>query len=344
VAISGRNLFCAWTDDRGGSQRVEVALSRDGGRSFGVPTTVPRASATPGGHRQWLPVLAPDGHGGAYLVYLEEDDPSADDALPQTRVFFRPVTSDGSLGPVQRLDQGQPVQLAAKLDHAWAPSIAARGDRVSVAWVDFRTYDWRPYSRTSTDGGATFAPERDVSSAYSMNPAPREQLADSPSVALDAKDTFVAWTDWRKEDDTNVMPSSAYDTWVARSTGGGFEPEVRADDRGARQASTFWPAAVAQGGDVLVAWQDSASGTGDIRMARIGHAERGPAVRVDDTGRSGINQYRPSLALAGRRLVAAWEDERNGPMQIYAATAPGSGIPQTAGPVFPGAAVDSGLP
>jgi predicted amidohydrolase len=317
VAISDRRVWAAWTERRSGSQRVHVALSRDAGRRFRSPIEVPPASGAPGAHRQWLPALASDGSGGAHLAYVEEDGLSDDDALPQSRVVFRRIDPNGTLGPPQRLDQGRPVELASKLDNAWAPAIAAAGPRLTVAWVDFRTYDWRPYARTSTDGGASFGPERDVSSAFTTGPQPLEQLADSPSVALDVQRSYVAWTDWRKDENTNVRPSRGYDTWLASTEGGGFTPEIRADQRGAQPASTFWPALAAEGGDALVAFQDSGTGRGDIRIARLRRGtDRGPALRADDT-HPGINQYRPAIAIAGRRVILAWEDERNGPMQIY---------------------------
>jgi hypothetical protein len=64
-----------------------------------------------------------------------------------------------------------------------------------------------------------------------------------------------------------------------------------------------------------------AAGPGDIRLARIHAGHAGPAVRVDDSGRAGWNQWRPAIAVAGGRAIVAWEDERDGPTQIYTARA-----------------------
>lgn len=338
VAISSRCVFAAWTEARSGKQRVRVAVSNDG-RRFGKPVTIPPASDSDSPHTQWLPELAPASApgGDVHLAYLEEDDLSADDGLPQTRVVYRSVdgtektrcaTAGAKPGPPQRLDQGQPSEFAAKMDHSWAPDIASRGKRVVVSWVDFRTYDWRAYARTSTDGGASFAPEQELGEGQEPGePEILEQLADSPSVALGPEKAFVAWTEWRKEGDTNVRPGSAYDTWIVTAEDGAFGLEVRADDLGAEQASTFWPAAAADGSDALVAYQDSSAGLGDIRIARIrGGSERDASQRVDDTGDGAVNQYRPAIATSGRNVIVAWEDERNGPSRIFFARARSSRV------------------
>jgi hypothetical protein len=142
-------------------------------------------------------------------------------------------------------------------------------------------------------------------------------------VAIAGRRTLVAWTDWRKETATFSRVSRDYDTWLSASDGGEFGPEARADTLGVRQASSFWPALAVDGGHALVAWQDSSSGSGDIRLSRLGpgHGAR-HSIRVDDTGDAGANQYRPAIAVAGRRVVVAWEDERDGPMQVYFAAAP----------------------
>ena len=181
----------------------------------------------------------------------------------------------------------------------------------------------------SVDGGRTFGPEREVSDTGPLFDSGKvtEQLADSPSIAIDGPRTLVAWTDWRKETATFARVSRDYDTWLSASTGGEFGPEARADTLGARQASSFWPALVVRGDEALVAWQDSSTGTCDIRLSslRPGRNAR-RSIRVDDTGGAGVNQYRPAIALAGRRVVVAWEDERDGPMQVYFASAPLSSV------------------
>ena len=67
-----------------------------------------------------------------------------------------------------------------------------------------------------------------------------------------------------------------------------------------------------------------AAGPGRILLARIdgrGAVTR-RRVRVDDGGRRGWNAWRPALAtVSGGHVLAAWEDERDGPGQIFVARA-----------------------
>jgi hypothetical protein len=147
-----------------------------------------------------------------------------------------------------------------------------------------------------------------------------ESLEDSPSAALGREGPLVAFTDWAKDDSSATTPSRLYDTDAAIP--GGTRHQV--DQHGAAHVETFSPSLLAlPDGDALVAWQDMARGPGDIYVRRVGSdgAPAGRAQRVDDTGTAGWNQWRPALALTARRVVAAWEDERDGPAQIYAARA-----------------------
>jgi hypothetical protein len=94
---------------------------------------------------------------------------------------------------------------------------------------------------------------------------------------------------------------------------------VQVDPYRGKPLSTFWPAPCASGRDALIAFQDSSQGVGRIRIARIrGGSKRGRALRASDTA---AGAWRPALACSGARAVLAWEDDRDGPPQIYAATA-----------------------
>lgn len=317
-------VWVAWQDDSSGTWRAYVARSADGGRTFGPPLPV---DATPAaGVKQWKPQVAATGPGRAVVAWIDERGRFGGDDLAQAQVRLARIEGD-AVAPSVRVDDGlQPVPLAATLDHAWAPSLAVSGERVLVSWIDFRSYDWRVSARESADGGATFGPEQ----VLTATPGDVEALDDTPRAAYaqaapnDPVRGLVAHTRWRKEPEGLRTPSRLYDTVLASL--GGPAP-VQADDHGGDQVSTFSPAlATLPGGDVLIAWQDHAKGPGDIFLARMRGAAAGtpvrrPAVRVDDSGTAGTNQWRPQVALTANRVVVAWEDERDGPAQIYVARA-----------------------
>jgi hypothetical protein len=300
----------AWVDRSSGRERVYLSRSGDGGRRFGPPR--PLDGSPPAGVAQWRPALAQGAGDTVHAAWIDERERFADGGLPQAGLFYARVTG-GTPESGRRLDGGgPPAALAAKLDNAWAPSVAVRGGRVLVSWLDFRNYDWDVFSRTSEDGGGSFAPEVTVNDT----PSGDEALNDSPRAALLSGGPLVAWTDWRKRDSSASRPHSAYDTYSAVPGG----PNRQVDPHSGRQVSTFSPAICSLGKDALIAFQEALHGQNDIRIVRmLGGTRRSRTRRVDDAGRGGGNAWRPQLACSGGRVLAAWEDERDGPPQVYAA-------------------------
>lgn len=223
---------------------------------------------------------------GAFVAWVR------DGALMGARIGDRP----------QRLDDTPPVELAKQLDNAWAPSVAVRGRRVLVSWVDFVNYKWDVFSRLSTDGGATFAPSVRVNDSPDAN----EALDDTPRATFAHGQPYVAWTDYRKRD--TIAPSPLYDIYGARPG----EPNAQLDGDGSRQVNAFAPAVTTLAdGSPLVAFQSNRGATADIRLS--------DGRRVDDAGARAVNSWRPAITRLGRRRVlVAWEDDRDGPSNIFA--------------------------
>jgi predicted amidohydrolase len=301
----------AWVDRSTDRERVHFAQSSDGGRRWGSPK--PLDASPPRGVAQWRPALAHGRGDVVHAAFVDEREVSADDALPQAHLFYARVRG-GQPEAARRLDQGDPAPLAARSDNSWAPRVSVRGDRVLVTWLDFLRYDWDVFTRESTDAGAKFADQRDVNDT----PAADEALNDSPDAALGGSKPLVAWTDWRKRDSAATQPHEQYDVFVA-SPGA---KNVQADRHGTRPVSTFAPSICAsRGDDAIVAYQDASRGQNDVYAVHLrGGTKRGAPRRVDDAGDRGGNAWRPRLGCWGNRVIAAWEDERDGPAQVYAAT------------------------
>jgi hypothetical protein len=312
VALGPRGLLTiAWVDRSTGRERVYFAQSHDYGRSFGRPRPIdpsaPKAAA------QWKPALAQGKGGVVHVAFIDERAIGLDD-LPQAHVYSAQIAK-GKASKAKRLDTGEPAPLATKFDNSWAPSIASRGKRVLVTWIDFLNYDWDVFSRLSTDAGRSWKDQKLVNDT----PTDTEELADTPRAALAAKASLIAWTDWRKRASSATKPHPMYDTYLS----GGGGKNVQVDPYGAGQVSTFAPDICAVGRrDALVAFQDASKGQNDIRAVYMkGGRKRGRARRVDDGGPSAGNAWRPRLGCSGKDVLAMWEDERNGPAQIYFARA-----------------------
>jgi hypothetical protein len=290
--------------------RVVFAQGREG--AFGEPQPIDPAAPT--GSAQWKPALALGSGGVVHAAFVDARSRSADAALPQAGIYYTRIKA-GVPDASRRLDGGTPAPLASKLDNAWSPALAVRGNRVLATWLDFTNYDWDVFSRESSDAGDSF------DRAIDANPEPAdvENLSDAPKPVLTAGASFLAWTDFHKRPSMKA-PHPLYDIYVAQRD----KPPLQADPYGARQVSTFWPSACADGRDLLVAFQDSASGVAHIRITRIKRgAKRGHAFVVDNASAAA---YRPAIACSGRRAIAAWEDARAGAPRIYAASASTSRI------------------
>jgi hypothetical protein len=295
VAVRGSEVWLAAQVD----DHVAWARSSDGGRTFAAPQAVDSPAET------WRPSIAATGAGTAYLAWIDTRDRFTLDDLPQAGLYGARLPGGA---PVRLDSTAAPDPLAQTLDNAWAPSVAARGTKLLVTWIDFHSYDWDVRARYSADGGATFGDELPVN----VEPKSIESLEASPHAALAPRGAAVAFTDWRKSPDSAHRPSSLYD--IALQSPDSRHPR-KIDGTGTAHVDAFSPAlAIAPGGDAIVAWQDMRRGTGDIRITRAG--ERVGRSRVVAGGLRG-NRWRPALAISGKRAIVAWEDSRDGPSQVY---------------------------
>jgi uncharacterized membrane protein YgcG len=321
VAVGARGrVTVAWSDDAGGVAHVLFSRSAPGGRGFSAPRPVD--GSAPELASQLKPALAQGRGDLVHAAWIDDRERSADDDLPQAHLLYARIAR-GRPGPPRRLDADPPVALAAKLDHAWAPRIATRGRRVLVTWLDFQNYDWGVFSRLSTDDGGGFGKQARVTDNDESADAQQEELADSPDAAFTGRrgTPLIAWTDWRKRD-TAAAPHQEYDVFVASP--GAANRQV--DPYGARQVSTFAPSICATGKErAIVAYQDSSRGRSEVRAVTVGgsggggsgDAGRGRARLLSDAGARGGNAWRPRIACSGGRVVALWEDERDGPPRLY---------------------------
>ena len=303
IALGGKGrVTLAWVED----ERVVFARSVNYGRRWAKPTAL---DPPPEEVAQWKPALAQGKGDVVHAAFIDEREIGLDD-LPQAHIYYSRIEK-GKQTKAERLDTGKPAPLATKFDNSWAPSVASRGKRVLVSWIDFLNYDWDVFSRLSPDGGNTWRGQQVVNDT----PDEDEELADTPRAALTGKSALVTWTDWRKRSSSATKPHPMYDIYLSAPG----EDNVQIDPYGGKQLSTFSPDICRVGRrDALVAFQDASKGQNDVRAAYVKRGrKRGRPRRVDDGGPRAGNAWRPRLACSGKRVLALWEDERDGPAQIY---------------------------
>lgn len=151
VGERGR-VYLAWTVGEDPAADIRLAISGDGGTTFGEARTV----AETGGHSD-APALAVDGDGDVHLAFAESPDG------PWRAAHIRYSRSvDGVTFPEPRPVSGTYPQAA---ESAAFPSLAVAGRAVHVLWELFPGVGQRPRGlalASSRNGGAGFGEPRTV--------------------------------------------------------------------------------------------------------------------------------------------------------------------------------------
>jgi large repetitive protein len=254
------------------------------------------------------------------VAWVDERDGGPDGVRFEHIYFARGRQHGEWFTPSVRVDRGAPVRPATALDNKWAPTIAARGRRIVVAWSDFRNYNWDVYAAHSHTGAA-------FSTNVRVDDSPIfERINDHPALAIgDDGVVHAVWADRRDTaGDTNVFYARSIDgsrTFAnQRQIDGsavGFDPDR---DTPSHQ---WHPCVATIGSDVVAVWQDNRLGDNDIFSVRS--PDRGGSFaleeRVDDSGGAPGEQTRPDVAVdgadqPGRSMYVIWEDDRTGTSAI----------------------------
>ncbi|HZR80778.1 MAG TPA: hypothetical protein VFD92_06755 [Candidatus Binatia bacterium] len=339
VAVHGSEISVVWQSFEIGFQddagAIRFARFDDRGRklSAGRDVRVDDGATAPGAAHvgRWHPAIAALPSGVPVVAWIDERDRGPDGVLLE-HVYAARGIDDGDgvarFAPSVRVDAGAPTRLAESHDNKWAPAIAVDGDgTVHVAWADFRDYNWDVYAARSTDGGASFGANLRVNGFPDF-----ERICDAPRFAAGAAGrATLAWTDVRaREPDTNVFLAETRDGGASWSADRPIDASSRTLDPDEDVPSDQSHVALAaRGGRTFAVWQDDREGNNDVVFAEVDTAAATPAgriERVDDSGSGPSNQYRPQLAIAGTgvgaRCIIVWEDDREGRLRIYRASAP----------------------
>ena len=299
VAVSGTYVYVAWQERNKQEARIACAMSNDRGKTFGAPVFLP-AEKSPAD--AWLPSFAAT-NGQVFLTYV--DGSSGNERIVVGK------TAEGSLAFTTKIVETlKPQPVGDVRNNQWSPSIAANGNDIAVAWVDFRNENWDVFLSRSADGGATFSPPLRVDDGTDA----LERLHDDPFLMflpnVDPLTLAVGWSDVRQRN----RYASARLSFVAGSVIGQSRRFGMAEDAAIRpRLAPLGPSKVA------VVWQDDRTLGNDIYLATStdGGASFGAEKRLDDGGDGPSYQTAPVVAGDGQgALFVAWEDSRTGKRRI----------------------------
>ncbi|MEM7203481.1 MAG: sialidase family protein [Planctomycetota bacterium] len=310
IAVSGSDVWVAWSDRRAGLGDIYVNRSRDGGASWGREA---RVDGTPAGSRaSTLPTIAASGD-EVWLLWQERRTYACGEiscAYDPDAYLRRSLDGGATWLAEQDLDGGYAYTFLNDV----RPRLAVSDNHVYVVFEDHENwYDSDIHFRSSSDGGATFATEVRIDRAPFTGDG-----SYVPEVAGSGAYAYVAWLDTRHG-------ALANDVYFTRSLDGG-QTWLVAD----RRVSTAQPAGTparthglqvaAEGLDVWVVWADDTNGGNDIFLNHSfdgGNSWLPAPVRLD-TDDPGVGDSRqPRLAAVGDSVYVVWQDDRNGQPDIY---------------------------
>lgn len=324
LAVAGDRVHIAYVDGRDGQSEVYYARSLDRGATWAVPV---RLSLLP--WNSFTPTVAASGQ-DVYVAWTDTRDAMTVEGFEEE--YFRHSRDGGATWEAE-------VRLTSDPASSWAPSLAADGSDVWVAWFDDRGGDWEIYLKRSTDRGATWSADRRLT--HSAGASLRPSLARRGSALH-----VVFW-------DTRDANEEVY--WLTSpDRGATWDDPVRLTDD---TSGSLLPSVAAAASGVHVVWTDGRSGNSEIYYKRmpgdpvaVGNgriaftrslAGRPQIFTVDASGgderqltAEGANEY-PAWSRDGSRL--AFASDRSGDWEIWVVDADGSNQTSLTGAATPGA-------
>lgn len=300
-------IVVLWTA-RGAATEIKTARSRDGGRTFGKPTSLQVAGAA--GDRGW-PSLALDRSGRLHAIWLDHRGLAAARAARGGASGHKPGAPHDGVAMAQNSSlyhasitgsSATEHEITKGVCYCCKTALAAGADgTLFAAWRHVYPGSFRDMAfATSRDGGRSFsAPVRVSEDGWAIDACPD----DGPAMAVDASGAVhLAWPTVVGGDNPrgaifySTMPRDGQPFTKRQQVGtlGGpkpSHPQIVVDSR--RR--------------VFVAWDELANGrqtaaVREVRADATGATSFGPIVTLSS---SESGSY-PALAAAGNRVLAAW--------------------------------------
>jgi len=292
VAVTADHAYVTWQEASSDRKVIRLATSTDL-QSFGAPVTLDERA----GGDDWLPSTVANAT-GTLTAYVAGESGNERIRVASTGV-------DGATVKLVEADATAPALPAPNTrNNQWAPHVTldASGN-ATVAWADFRNYQWDVFASASTDFGASFAPAARVDDGTDQP----ERLDADPDVVATPQGLVYAWSDVR----LRKAPAKAR----ARNPTASAAGSLGSADA---SASSWSPSLATVGGTTLAAaWQDFRSLENRVYIATStdGGGSWSADALADDPG-AGDQQYRPRVADAAGSALVVWEDTRDGRRQL----------------------------
>lgn len=289
LAFDGTDYLVVWDDSRLGSYHIYGTRVT----KAGLVLDPSGFAVSSGPYDQRYPAIAFDGTN--YLVVWEYDLNTGYSDVYGSRVTQAGLVLDGG--------NGIPISTAT-YNQSW-PAVAFDGTNYLVVWGDYRTgLSTDIYGAFVTKGGVVLQPS---GIAISTNQGDESHAG----IAYSGSEYLVVWE--------YSLPSGV-DIYGSRITPGGSILDPSGIAISTSIYDQRYPGVEFGGADFLVAWEDTRLGSfPDIFCARVntGGTVLDPAGVSVSTGTQTEDWC--AVAYSGTSYLIAWEDNRHGPYDIFAA-------------------------
>jgi hypothetical protein len=313
LAASGPRVRVVWSDRREGEAEAYTRGSADAAATWDSEV---RLSSVP--HESWVATVELSGD-RAYVGWVDYRDGNEEE-------YFRGSRDGGATW-------GPPMRLTADPADSWAPSIAAAGETLRLAWFDRRDagvtdldVERKLNETLALIGRPAPPPQRDPAVYYLPDFMVRVQ-AKLQTIEKRAPDWVRQGGDAARLDALLHQFQALMTTWtysweiyLKRSSDGGatWSPAVRLTFA---PGPSMRPSIAAAGPEVVLVWCEGRDGESQVYLKRSGDggATWGPDVRLTaSTGNPLGDSMHPSLALgADGTAYVVWTDRRSGTPEIY---------------------------
>ena len=278
LAVSGPYLHVVWLDGRYGDYGIFYKRAPTYGGTWEADR---RLSSAPGSSES--PAVAASG-ANVYAVWMDLRNYKWD-------IFYKKSQDNG-------LNWGAETKLSLGAGWSMAPTIAAAGSAVSVAWVDNRDGNKEIYYLRSTNGGVSWSTETRMTN--------NAAVSTSPSITAVASYVHLVWIDER---DGNK------EVYYQRSLNGGssWATAVRLTNN---SADAWTPRVSSSGALVHIVWDDTRYNNEEIfyKLSTNYGQTWGTDTRLTFYSDVSAN---PSVTTIGAFLHIVWCDKRDGNFEIY---------------------------
>jgi hypothetical protein len=299
-----------WTTKAADGTKLLQARSDDGGKSFSPSALVPGTDAA--GNRGWEAIAVEPG-GRVDAVWLDHRAMAKDSTMAASHHDHASAAKPDGVAMAQ-----QSKLFFASLDGTAAPRavtggvcyccktalVGGAGGSIYAAWRHVYPGNLRDIAFTlSRDGGQTFSPPVRVSEdKWMLEGCPD----DGPSIAVDASHRIhIVWPTLIKEKTaTDAEPAETIALFYAMSPDGvHFTPRDRVPTEGIPHHPRI---ALAVGGTLTIAWDESAGGSRRIAVARGAAAIDGHARLQRTALTTGGSAIYPAIVAGEDAVIAAW--------------------------------------